>query len=416
MIRKLKIKFVALAMTALFALLAVIVVGMNLINYHSVVQEADAVLSVLSQNKGAFPDFGSGPNNHLPPDMSPETPYESRYFSVFLNESGEVVLTDTSKIASVDSEAAAAYARTIVEKQSVQGFLDEYRYIFRSEPNGFRITFLDCGRSLASFRKFLVASTGMALMGYVVVFFVIFFFAGRIIRPIAESYDKQKQFITDAGHEIKTPLTIISANVDILEMELGENESLADIRQQTERLRSLTNDLVMLTRMEEPGNIMQKIDFPLSEVVAEAAHPFRTLAIQQGKEFVCNIQPMLSLNGNDKAIQQLVAILLDNALKYSPYGGTIALNLIKQNKSGTSFLVFNTAATEIKRESLGRVFDRFYRTDASRSSETGGHGIGLSIAKAIVTAHGGKIQAGTQDGPLLPDHGCFAGITATRSR
>ncbi len=397
MIRKLKIKFVALAMTALFALLAVIVVGMNLINYHSVVQEADAVLSVLSQNKGAFPDFGSGPNNHLPPNMSPETPYESRYFSVFLNESGEVVLTDTSKIASVDSEAAAAYARTIVEKQSVQGFLDEYRYIFRSEPNGFRITFLDCGRSLASFRKFLVASTGMALMGYVVVFFVIFFFAGRIIRPIAESYDKQKRFITDAGHEIKTPLTIISANVDILEMELGENESLADIRQQTERLRSLTDDLVMLTRMEEPGNTMQKIDFPLSEVVAEAAHPFRTLAIQQGKEFVCHIQPMLSLNGNDKAIQQLVAILLDNALKYSPYGGTIALNLIKQNKV-VHLSVFNTAATEIKRESLGRVFDRFYRTDASRSSETGGHGIGLSIAKAVVTAHGGKIQAGTQDG------------------
>ena len=149
--------------------------------------------------------------------------------------------------------------------------------------------------------------------------------------------------------------------------------------------------------MEEPGNTMQKIDFPLSEVVAEAAHPFRTLAIQQGKEFVCHIPPMLSLNGNDKAIQQLVAILLDNALKYSPYGGTIALNLIKQNKV-VHLSVFNTAATEIKRESLGRVFDRFYRTDASRSSETGGHGIGLSIAKAVVTAHGGKIQAGTQDG------------------
>ncbi len=397
MIRKLKTKFIVLAMTALFALLAVIVAGMNWINYHSVVRDADMLLSILSQNKGAFPDFGSGPNHPLPPNMSPETPYESRYFSVFLNASGDVVNTETSKIASVDSETAAEYAQTVMERQNGQGFIQEYRYVLRSELNGCRITFLDCGRDLAAFRNFLLASCGMAFIGYVVVFFVIFFFAGRIIRPIAESYEKQKQFITDAGHEIKTPLTIINANVDILEMELGENESLTDIQQQTERLKSLTNDLVMLARMEEAGNTMPKIEFPVSEVVAEAARPFRALAIQQGKEFVCSIQPMLSFNGNDKAIQQLVSILLDNALKYSPSGGTIALHMERQNKT-LSLSVFNTAATEIARESLSRVFDRFYRTDASRNSETGGHGIGLSIAKAIVTAHGGKIQAWTQDG------------------
>lgn len=397
MIRKLKIKFVILAMATLFALLAIIVTGMNLINYNSVVQEADKILSVLSKNKGAFPDFGIGLNHQLPPNMSPETPYESRYFSVFLNEFGEIVNTETSKIASVDSETAAAYAQTVINKQSEQGFIDEYRYVVRAEPNGLRITFLDCGRNLAAFHNFLAASTGMALIGYVVVFFIVFFFAGRIIRPIAESYAKQKQFITDAGHEMKTPLTIISANADILEMEIGTNESLTDIQQQAERLKSLTNDLVMLTRMEESGDTMQKIAFPISEVVAEAAHPFRALALQQGKEFVCDIQPMLSLNGNDKAIQQLVSVLMDNALKYSPPGGTIALHLAKQNKA-IHLSVFNTAETEIKRESLSHVFDRFYRTDASRNSETGGHGIGLSIAKAIVTAHNGKIQATTQDG------------------
>lgn len=290
MIRKLKTKFIVLAMTALFALLAVIVAGMNWINYHSVVRDADMLLSILSQNKGAFPDFGSGPNHPLPPNMSPETPYESRYFSVFLNASGEVVNTETSKIASVDSETAAEYAQTVMERQNGQGFIQEYRYVLRSELNGCRITFLDCGRDLAAFRNFLLASCGMAFIGYVVVFFVIFFFAGRIIRPIAESYEKQKQFITDAGHEIKTPLTIINANVDILEMELGENESLTDIQQQTERLKSLTNDLVMLARMEEAGNTMPKIEFPVSEVVAETARPFRALAIQQGKEFVCSIR------------------------------------------------------------------------------------------------------------------------------
>ena len=237
----------------------------------------------------------------------------------------------------------------------------------------------------------------MALAGYVIVFVIVFILSGKIIQPIAESYEKQKRFITDAGHEIKTPLTIIHANVDILEMELGKNESLSDISQQTKRLRSLTDDLVMLARMEESEETMQKIDFPVSEVVTEAARPFRTLAIQQGKEFTCTIQPLLTLKGNDKAIEQLVGILLENALKYSPTGGTVAFDLTKQNRS-VCLSVFNTANTEIKGEQLNHVFDRFYRTDFSRNSETGGHGIGLSIAQAIVTAHGGKIQAMTQDG------------------
>ncbi len=397
MIRKLKIKFVALAMASLFVLLTVIVGGMNLINYFSVTREADAILSILSQNNGSFPDFPENPNGFLPPDMSPEIPFESRYFSVFLNESYEFISANTNRIASVDKTQAKEYAQEIMDKGKSQGFVDEYRFVWKQESNGYRITFLDCGRKLDSFRSFLLASSGMALAGYVIVFVIVFILSGKIIQPIAESYEKQKRFITDAGHEIKTPLTIIHANVDILEMELGKNESLSDISQQTKRLRSLTDDLVMLARMEESEETMQKIDFPVSEVVTEAARPFRTLAIQQGKEFTCTIQPLLTLKGNDKAIEQLVGILLENALKYSPTGGTVAFDLTKQNRS-VCLSVFNTANTEIKGEQLNHVFDRFYRTDFSRNSETGGHGIGLSIAQAIVTAHGGKIQAMTQDG------------------
>ncbi len=397
MIQKLKIKFVILAMTALATLLAVIVTGMNLINYNTVVQEADMILSVLSQNKGAFPDIGGEPGGRLPYGMSPETPYESRYFSVFLNQSGEIINTDTSKIASVDDESAADYAQTVLGQTETTGFVDEYRFAFETEPNGYRITFLDCGRKLDSFHSFLYTSVTIAIAGLAVVFVIIFVLSGKIIKPIAESYEKQKQFITDAGHEIKTPLTIINANVDILEMELGENESLADIQQQTKRLRSLTNDLVMLTRMEESENSMQKIEFPVSDVVTEAVLPFRNVALQQGKEFVCNIQPLLTLKGNDKAIIQLVNILMDNALKYSPAGGTVAFQLTKHNR--TLYIhTFNTTETEVNNHQLEKVFERFYRTDASRNSETGGSGIGLSIAKAIVEGHGGKIQAWTQDG------------------
>ncbi len=401
MIRKLKFKFVTLAMAALIILMVVVVAAMNIINYASVVEESDMILSVLSENRGNFPQGGGNGNNfgnRLPPNMSPEIPYESRHFTVVIDNDGNVSNTDMSQIAAIDRTTAIEYAQKVLKKQNRKGFIGNYRYIVNNDFSDIRISFLDCGRRIDSFKAFLYTSSFVALAGLVVVFFAVFILSGKIIRPIAESYDKQKQFITDAGHEIKTPLTIINANVDILEMELGENnESLQDISQQTKRLRSLTEDLVMLARMEESEQKMIKVGFPISDVVAETAAPFQHLAISEGKEFVLNIQPMLSFYGNDKSIAQLTSLLLDNALKYSPVDGTVALTLIKQNKN-LYLSCFNTTEAEVKPEQLKHVFDRFYRTDASRNSETGGHGIGLSVAKAIVTAHGGKITAWTKDG------------------
>ncbi len=399
MIRKLKTKFIALTMGALFALLTVLLVAMNLLNYSSVVREADAVLVVLSQNKGDFPGGNGG--GHLPPDMSPETPYESRYFSAVLDKAGQVVRVDTRSITTVDDPAARDYALTAVKKERNEGFVKEFRYIRRSEPGGCRIIFLDCGRRLAAFTDFLYGSTLCAVAGYVAVFFVVVFLAGRFIRPIAESHDKQKQFITDAGHEIKTPLTIIQANADLLEMEWGDCESLADIRQQTKRLKALTDDLVLLARMEEAEKAREKARvkplFSLSEAVTEALLPFRGPAARQDKQLLWRIQPGLTLRGSEKAIQQLVSILLDNALKYSPAGSSILVLLEQQGKT-VQLSVANVTASPVQPDNLHRVFDRFYRDDTSRNSQTGGHGIGLSVAKAIVTAHGGKIQATTQDG------------------
>lgn len=397
MIRRLKMKFIALAMAAICALLAVVVTGMNVINYNAVVAEADSTLSILSQNRGSFPDMKNDRFDRLPIPVSPELPYESRYFSVLLGQAGKVILTDTGKIASVDSARAAQYAAQAYKSSAQKGFIGDFRYLRGEENGNTRIIFLDCGRKLDSFYTFLYASLGMTLAGIIAVFFVIFFFAGRIIRPIAQSYEKQKRFITDAGHEIKTPLTIINANVDVLEMELGEdNESLQDIQVQTQRLTQLTNDLVLLARMEEAQDTMQMIDFPVSEVVMEAAMPFRTLAQAQDKGFACQIQPMLTLKGNARSIGQLVCVLMDNALKYSPEGSEISLQMLQTGKS-ICLTVCNTTQTEQSKETLEHVFDRFYRADASRNSETGGHGIGLSVAKAIVTAHGGRIQASAKD-------------------
>lgn len=393
MIRRLKTRFTLLAMTAICVLLTVVVAGMNLINYTTVVSEADSTLELLSMNRGSFPDMKNDHMGPFPRPMSPELPYESRYFSVVLTKTGKVVLTDTGKIASVDSGTAAQYGVRAYESGKQAGFIGEFRYLRGSENNDVRIVFLDCGRKLDSFRSFLYASIGMTLAGLLAGFLFVFFYSGRIIRPIAESYEKQRRFITDAGHEIKTPLTIINANVDVLEMELeGSTESLEDIRQQTRRLTRLTNDLVSLARMEESEQQRQMIDFPLSEVVEDAIAPFRTPAQSQQKTLHATVQPMLTLRGDAKAITQLVTLLMDNALKYTPAGGNIGLDLRKTGKS-VCLTVYNTTAAPVTGEVLNHAFDRFYRADASRNSETGGHGIGLSIAQAIVTAHNGKIQA-----------------------
>lgn len=405
MIRGLKIKFVLLSALSLFVLLAAVVAGMNLLNYRSVVKEADEVLDLLAQSEGEVPDFSFGRlperDKYLLQGMSPELLYESRYFSVLFSPSEQILLVETDRIVVVSPEQAAVYGVEALQTGEERGFLDSFRYAKTDEGELVRITFLDCGRKLDAFHRFLTTSILMAAAGFFLVFLVIAFFAGRIIRPIAESHEKQKRFITDAGHEIKTPLTIINANVDLLEMDIGKNECLQDIQQQTKRLAALTNDLVYLARMEEAEHTLPMIEFPVSEVVEETAASFKTLSQVQEKTFLCEVQPLLSMRGNDKAIAQLVSVLMDNALKYSPAGGSVSLHFARKNKT-LLLTVTNTTVTPVTKEALSRVFDRFYRTDPSRNSETGGHGIGLSLAKAIVASHGGKIAAeAPEDGKVF---------------
>ena len=401
MIRKLQTKFILMSMSALLLVLTIIIAGINIINYCGIIQDADELLSILSENKGTFPQNVGGKGKGFHPGMSPEIPYESRYFSVLLdNDSQDIIQIETGRIISVNTSEALEYAQSALSKNRTRGFLNAFRYVIHTENNVVRIVFLDCGRKLDSFWDFLTVSVSISVIGYIVVFVLIAFFSNKIIRPISESYEKQKRFITDAGHELKTPLTIIKADADILEMEWGENEWLDDIQKQAARLAALTNDLVYLARIEETPDSMQMIEFPFSDVISEAASSFQALAQAQDKKFHCHIQPLLSLTGNEKAIHQLITLLLDNALKYSPTKGTVSVTLEKQTKY-LRLAVYNTTETFISKESLPLMFERFYRADPSRNSRTGGYGIGLSVAKAIVLAHGGKISAATKDGYSL---------------
>jgi len=389
MFNRIRIKFITLSMTALFVLLFVIIAGMNVVNYRIIIGEADSTLSMLSENKGIFPPFAG---KELPPFMSQETPYETRYFSMVMSHNKEVIDADISRIVEVDAKKAYEYAVATMEMKEERGFIEQYRYISQKENGLQRITFLDMGRKMYSYQTFLKTSIAIGVLGYIGFFIVIVIFSGKIVRPVAESYDKQRRFITDAGHEIKTPLAIINADVDVLEMDLGENEWLADIQKQAKRLAGLTNDLVYLSRMEEEEKDMQLIEFPFSDVVSETVSSFHALAKTQNKTLQCRIPSMMSMTGNEKAIRQLVNILMDNAIKYSPEKGLIFVDAKKQGKN-LILTVFNTTQTPVPKEKLNMIFERFYRLDASRSTTTGGYGIGLSVAKAIVSAHDGKINA-----------------------
>ena len=300
----------------------------------------------------------------------------------------------------IEPAEASDLAFKAFSKSVSHGFAGLYRFYKQSGSDGVRILFLDCGREITSFQRFLMTSIVLSALGLLLVFGIVVYFSGRIVRPFAESYEKQKQFITDAGHEIKTPLAIIQADADVLEMELGENEWLSDIQAHIKQLSSLTNDLVSLARMEEGGTPLQILEIPISDLILEAAESFQGLAQTQGKDIQLSVEPMLSMEADEKAIRQLVSILLDNALKYSPEGGSIRLSMEKQAKH-LRLTVSNLSLEPLPKENLNRLFERFYRGDPSRNSQTGGHGIGLSIAKAIVTAHSGQIHASHEENNIL---------------
>ncbi len=416
MIKKLQIKLIAAAMLSLTFVLAVIVGGTNFYNYREVTENADLILSVLAENKGIFPESYDELYIELYEEPyssygmwrkedfleSPELPYESRYFYIILDEEGNIKSTNIEKIAAIDESVASEYARFIWgevrflnKNKDSSGFMGNYRYIVHPSDSEVYIVFLDCGRSLKTVKNFAFASIAVSLAGITAVFLILTLISGRIVKPFYENYEKQKRFITDAGHELKTPLAIINADAEVLEMDIGESEWLKDIYSQTKHLSDLTNSLIELSRMEEGDASANMTEFSLSETAEETAASFGTLAKSQNKTLETDIAEGIKIHGDEKAIARLIGILLDNAMKYSEENGKIILTL-KEQRHKACLTVYNTTPF-IKKENLPHLFDRFYRTDKSRNSQTGGYGLGLSIAASAVSAHKGKITASTED-------------------
>ena len=416
MIRALRKKFIAAAIVAVFLVLLVLIGAINALNYRGLVVDADSTLQILAENKGSFPrqlfrepdrpselqappnEGNNGPFGERRGD-SRELAYQSRFFTAWFSDD-KLSRINLDNLASLSEEEAAALAESVYAAGRAKGFADEYRYRRAACEGETLLVFLNCERELATFRDFLYASIGISLAGTLAVFLLLLVFSGRLVRPIAESYEKQKRFITDAGHELKTPITIIRADADVLASELdGENEWIADIRKQTGRLAELTEDLIFLSKMEEENPALQMEELSLSELVDETAQSFQSLALSKGKRFSASVEPELQVKGDEKALGKLVSILLDNAMKYSPESGTVELTLEKTGKN--ALLIVRNSTQPMEKGSANRLFERFAREDRSRNSESGGFGLGLAIAKAVTEAHKGTIRAESEDGASL---------------
>lgn len=400
MIKKLQQKFVLITMTSLLLVFVIIIGAINAINIYQMDRKADSVIAFLAENDGAFPEFEKKgkPNSPLSLDfqLTAETRFETRYFVVEFNQDGSAAETNVNHIAAITSTEAQEYATQILLTGKTSGYSDIYRYRVIDAPTGVMVVFVDCHLQMQTQTTFMLVSCAIALISFAVMFILVSIFSKKAIKPVIETFEKQKQFITDASHEIKTPLAIISANTDVLELCNGKSEWTDSIRNQTTRLSSLVANLLTLSKMEEAQPQLTFSEFSLSKAVAQTAEPFKTLAQTQNKQVEIDIPKNINFTGDESSIRMLISILMDNAIKYASDDGQIKISLRQQSKS-VRLEVFNTCEN-IDEKELSKVFDRFYRMDSSRARETGGYGIGLSIAKAIVHSHKAKITATCEQG------------------
>jgi signal transduction histidine kinase len=258
---------------------------------------------------------------------------------------------------------------------------------------GTGVVFVDGSMSRSSLMQSMTIA-GFVLLGCAaLVLILIFLLSKKAVKPIAESYEKQKQFITDANHELKTPLTLILANLDIAEAELGQNEWLDDIRSEGHRMTELVNQLVALSRMDEEGQSLNVTSIALGELVTDTVSEFEPLAKERGKHLAASVDKEISYLGDEVLLHRLVGILMDNAIKYCDQDGEITVNL---HRGRRIFLTVGNTYTAVGELELNRLFDRFYRADKARKF-TGSYGVGLSMAKAIVEKHKGEITAYKKD-------------------
>ena len=353
-----------------------------------------------------FEDFEDTPFSGMPdingfmgPGLrgSALTQYGSRYFIAIIDTDNNVVRVEQQQEL-VSSSYAQELVNSLPEDYKKGGYVNDYKYSYMTSfDDKDAVCFLDCATEMHALRSLLLISVIIGVAGILLAFLFILRMSRIAVEPVRISIEKQKQFITNAGHELKTPLTSIATNMDILTMDLGKNEWVESTKKQVGRLRRLVENLVSLSKMEEDERTLLVQEFSLSGIVRECAETFSSVAEMSGKEIEADITDDLNIQGDPGTIQQLISILCDNAVKYSTGSGNIKIRLYDEGKN-VCFETENEWEQNVDEEHLDDLFERFYRGDPSRSSEnrSQGHGLGLSIAKAIAEKNNARLSVETR--------------------
>ena len=404
MTKKLRIRFILIAMASVVVVLGIITTAINVSNYATVTADADAILDELDRNGGRFalpdgnvfpenaPDAETNPTEQRSRWRSAETPFETRFFTIQYSDTGTAINID--QIAAVDIGDAIMMATAAMQSGKEYGYSNNYRYKVVRDKH--MVIFVDCTRQRNTADSFLYTSLYVCAAGLLGVFLLVFFLSKYAVKPMAEAYAAQKRFITEASHELKTPLAIISANNELQEMEFGETQSTQAIGHQVARMTTMVKNMVSLSRLDEADTLQNQSDCRLDECLNDQLQVMDAALTANQRTLNVQVDDDIPYKGNVDLLRQLFGVLLENAAKYALTH--IEVQLCKE-RSGATLTVSNDAK-DLEDGDQSRCFERFYRAPSARETAEG-NGIGLAIARQIVQLHHGDIAAYAKDGVFV---------------
>jgi len=403
MFRKLKIRFILLASAAIVCILLTMIAILNSVRFLQTNGEIQAVLNILSANNGDFPSVEETAESLQNDRITIDTIYQYRYFSVVYKEDKTLYSTNLDHLSNLSKEQALSYANKVIKDSRSSGVFKvgsqfySYQITQDSKTKRYLLVVLDSTNYLESRNDFFWLSIQLCFYSFIFFVLVVSGFSNFAIRPYIKNYENQKRFITNAGHELKTPLAIISANTELQELMTGENEWTESTKDQIKRLSNLINQMVVLARLEEQPDVTL-VDVNFSEVVKKVAGNFKSVIEKAGKKYEIKLQEDIHVKATEDELYELVSILIDNACKYCDEDGQIFVTLTKAKRGKRARLTVANSYADGKNVDYSRFFDRFYREDESHNQKQPGYGIGLSMAESLVRIFKGRIWVSYKKG------------------
>lgn len=399
MFRKLRLRFIATASLAILIVLFSVVGVLNSARHVQTVDEINKILTLLSDNGGSFPSI-SKTTSELGDTVSVDTLFQYRYFSAKMDHHGNIISLNSSNISDLTDQEVKEFLERINHSKDTRGDFSYHHHTYsymvsETSRRSDLIVVLDSTNQFRDNMALVHLSIWMSGISFIFFVLVISIVSGKVIKPFIRNYERQRRFITNAGHELKTPLAIISANNELVELMNGESEWTKSTNDQVKRMTGLINSLVAMARLEEqPELVLTNVNF--SDIARDAAEDFKGPVIKDGKEFIMDIQPNIHVKAEEKSLFELVTLLVDNANKYCDPAGKVSVTLRKNRLSKAKLEISNTY-TKGKDVDYTKFFERFYREDESHNNKTSGYGIGLSMAQTMVKLFKGNISVNYKD-------------------